>query len=139
TIDGDLSDPGWQGATKVDTWYETNPGDNVPPPVKNTAWLTYDEKYLYAGFEFEDPHPEQIRAPFGDRDNVNGFTDYGGIIIDPRHDGRTALLLLTNAHGIQYDAVSDDTTGNEDNSPDFFWDSVARITSKGWTLEMRVP
>jgi hypothetical protein len=139
TIDGDLSDPGWQGATRVDTWYETNPGDNVPPPVKNVAYLTFDDKYLYAGFEFEDPHPELIRAPFGDRDNVPSYTDYAGIIIDPRHDGRTGLLLLANPNGIQYDAVSDDTNGNEDSSPDFFWDSVGRVTKTGWTLEMRVP
>src|SRR5436190_25300 len=32
-----------------------------------------------------------------------------------------------------------DTNGNEDSSPDFFWDSAARITPTGWTLEMRVP
>jgi hypothetical protein len=24
TVDGDLSDPGWRGATKIETWYETN-------------------------------------------------------------------------------------------------------------------
>ncbi|HEX3108299.1 MAG TPA: hypothetical protein VHU41_04325, partial [Thermoanaerobaculia bacterium] len=28
-VDGDLSDAGWQGATKFEQWYETNPGDNV--------------------------------------------------------------------------------------------------------------
>ncbi len=68
-----------------------------------------------------------------------GYTDYAGIIIDPRHDGRTGLLLLANPNGIQYDAVSDDTNGNEDSSPDFYWNSVGRVTKTGWTLEMRVP
>ena len=29
-IDGDLDDAGWEGAARVDTWYETNPGDNLP-------------------------------------------------------------------------------------------------------------
>ena len=33
TVDGDLSDPGWQKATKFETWYETNPGDNIAPQV----------------------------------------------------------------------------------------------------------
>jgi len=32
-IDGDLSDPGWQTAAKYETWYETNPGDNVEPSL----------------------------------------------------------------------------------------------------------
>src|SRR5215471_865367 len=117
-VDGDLSDEGWKSATKVDTFFETNPGDNVPPKVKTVAYLGYDDKYFYAGFEFFDPDPSRIRAPFGDRDDVSSATDYGGIILDTRNDRRTGLLLLANPRGIQYDAISDDTTGNEDNSPD---------------------
>src|SRR5262245_560347 len=56
-LDGDLSDPGWQGITPITQWYETNVGDNVEPQVKNAAWLAYDGTYLYAAFQFEDPHP----------------------------------------------------------------------------------
>jgi hypothetical protein len=137
-IDGDLSDPGWQGATKVTTWYETNPGDSVEPKVKNVGYLTYDDKFLYAGFEFADPNPGGIRAPFGDRDNVSSSTDYGGIILDTHGESRRAILFLANPRGIQYDANTDDATG-EDSSPDYYWDSAARITSTGWVLEMRVP
>lgn len=105
TIDGDLGDPGWQGAYRVDKWYETNPGDNVEPKVKSVAYLTYDDKYFYAAFELSDPHPEKIKAPFGDHDNVPGYTDYAGVILDTRNEGRTAILFLANPHGIQYDAV----------------------------------
>src|SRR5437870_4155590 len=61
-VDGDLSDAGWQGATKVTTWYETNPGDNTEPGVANVGYLAYDEKFLYAAFEFADPAPDRIRA-----------------------------------------------------------------------------
>src|SRR6266496_348356 len=137
-VDGDLSDAGWKGATKVDTWYETNPGDNVPPKVKTVAYVTYDDKFFYAAFEFFDPDPSRIRAPYGDRDDVPSYTDYGGVILDTRNDRRTGLLLLANPRGIQYDAVSDDTTGNEDNSLDVYWDSAAKITGEGWVLEIRV-
>ncbi|MGH3056199.1 MAG: hypothetical protein ACRDL7_14590, partial [Gaiellaceae bacterium] len=63
SIDGDISDDGWKGIQPITTWYETNPGDNVEPKVKNVAYLAYDDRYLYAAFEFQDPHPEQIRAP----------------------------------------------------------------------------
>ena len=31
TVDGDLSDPALQNATKYETWYESNPGDNIEP------------------------------------------------------------------------------------------------------------
>jgi hypothetical protein len=104
-IDGDLSDEGWKGAVRVDTWYETNPGDNTPPKVKNVGYLTYDDKFFYAGFEFQDPNPVAIRAPLGDRDNTPSSTDYGGVLLDTRNDGKTGILFLANPRGILYDAV----------------------------------
>ena len=137
-VDGQLGDPGWNGATRVETFYETNPGDNIEPKVKTVAWLTYDDRFFYAAFEFSDPDPKSIRAPLGDHDNVPSYTDYGGIIVDTRNDGKTAFMFLANPRNIQYDAISSDVSG-EDNSPDFFWDSAARITATGWTLEIRVP
>jgi hypothetical protein len=136
-IDGDLGDEGWDGAARVDTFYETNPGDNVPPKVRTVGRLAYDEKYLYASLECDDPEPAKIRAPFSQRDVLGGGTDYGGIILDTRNDGRTAILFLANPRGIQYDAVTDD--GNENSSPDFFWDAAGRITATGWNLEIRIP
>jgi hypothetical protein len=138
-IDADLSDAGWQDATRIDTFYETNPGDNVPPKVRTVAYLTYDGQAFYAAFQFFDPDPSRIRAPYGDRDDVASYTDYGGVILDTRNDHRTGLLLLANPRGIPYDAITDDTTGNEDSSPDFYWDSAAKITPEGWVLEMRIP
>jgi hypothetical protein len=139
TIDGNLSEDAWRRAERVDKWYETNPGDNVDPKVKSVAYLAYDDKFLYAAFEFEDPNPSAIRAPVSDRDNISGnATDYGGVILDTRNDGRTAVLLLVTPRGVQYDADTDDAAG-EDQSPDYFWDSAARITDRGWVLEIRVP
>ena len=72
-----------------------NPGDNVEPQIRNVGYLTYDDRFFYAGFEFDDPDPQAIRAPFADRDNIgNGFNDCGGIIIDPRNTGRTATFFV---------------------------------------------
>ena len=138
TIDGDLSDEGWRDATRVEKWYEANPGDNTEPKVQNVGYLTYDDRFFYAAFEFEDPNPGAIRAPFADRDNIGSSTDYGGIILDTRNDGKTATFFVVTPRNIQYDAITDDASG-EDSSPDFFWESAARITARGWTLEMRIP
>ena len=140
TIHGDLSDPGWQKATRIDQWYETNPGENVEPKVKSVGYLTYDDHFFYAGFQFFDPEPSKIQGPYNDRDHIGGNTDdYGGVILDTRNDGKTAILFLVNPRNIQYDSVSDDTTGNEDSSPDFYWDSATKINANGWTLEIRIP
>src|SRR5437773_1166719 len=59
TIDGALDEDAWRKATRIDKWYETNVGDNVEPQVHNVGYLMYDGKYLYAGFEFDDPSPNQ--------------------------------------------------------------------------------
>jgi len=139
TVDGDLSDEGWRGATRVETFYEINPGDNVEPPVKSVGYLAYDTRFLYVAFALEDPNPASIRAPLGDHDNVRGDShDFAGIFIDPLNSGRTAVEFFVNARNIQYDAIMDDASGETD-APDFFWDSATRINDHGWTLEMRIP
>jgi hypothetical protein len=139
TIDADLSEQSWRQAAPIEKWYETNVGDNVEPQAGNRGYLTYDDRFFYAAFEFDDPSPGAIRAPYADRDNISGnSTDYGGAIIDAGNTGTTATLFLASASNIQYDAISDDAAG-EDSAPDLFWESATKITAKGWILEMRVP
>jgi hypothetical protein len=138
-IDGDLSDEAWRTAARVDKWYEIQPGDNTEPPVKSIGYLTYDDRFLYAAFDFQDPDPSSIRAPLGDHDAINGSSmDFGGLFIDSLNTGRNAVEFFVSPGNVQYDAVTDDATG-ENPSPDFFWDSAAKITSRGWTVEMRIP
>jgi hypothetical protein len=138
TVDGNLTDPGWQGIPGVTKWYETNVGDNVEPQVKNVGYLAYDDHYLYAAFQFDDPHPQTIRAPIADHDQLSGYTDYGGVIVDSRNDGKSAILFLGNANGLTYDALTNDASG-EDSSPDYYWESAGKVTATGWNLEMRIP
>src|SRR3954464_298121 len=138
-IDGELSDGGWKGAAPVTTWYEVNPGDNTPPKVRNVGRIAYDDRFLYAAFEFDDPNPRAIRAPYSDRDDAGGgFYDFGGMFVDAGDSGRTATLFAVTPRNIQQDSVIDDASG-EAISPDFFWESATKITTRGWTLEMRIP
>lgn len=138
-IDGSLSDSGWKDAAKITTFYDVSPGDNTAPPVETTAWITYDSNYLYLAFRCEDPNPSSIRAPFTERDGMTSEEDFAGVFLDTRNSQLTALELFVNPRGIQSDGVKNDATGEEDFSPDFFWDSAARITDHGWDAEMRIP
>ncbi len=139
TIEGDLSDPGWKGAAVVDAFWETQPGDNVPPKVRTVAFLTYDEKYFYIGIRCDDPHPERIRAPYVDRDQVIGTDDNMAIFLDTRNDRRSAIEFRVSPRGIQGDAIWNEANANEDFSPDFFYDTAAHITPQGWAAELRIP
>jgi hypothetical protein len=139
TVDGRLDDEGWKTAAKIDTFYETSPGDNNAPAVKTTAWLSFDDRYFYIGVRCDDPHPEKIRAPYVERDAVIGTDDNIAILLDTRNDKRTAMEFRVNPRGIQGDAVYNDANGSEDFSPDFFYDTAATIDGSGWSAEYRIP
>ena len=65
-VDGDLSDEGWRGASRVEKWYEVNPGDNVEPPVKTVAYLTYDARFFMSRSSFRI----RTRRRFGRRSAI---------------------------------------------------------------------
>ncbi len=137
-VDGDLTDAGWEGVPRIDRFWETNRNENGEPPAKTVAWLAYDDRYFYVALEMTDPDPKSIRAFFSDRDAVPQDTDYAGILIDSAHDGKTGYLFVANPNNVQYDSINSDVTG-ENASVDLFWDSAAKATPTGWTVEMRIP
>ncbi|HEV7922724.1 MAG TPA: DUF5916 domain-containing protein [Thermoanaerobaculia bacterium] len=138
-LNGDLSDAGWRKAQRIETFVEYYRGDNVAPPVKTTALLTYDAQYVYVGFDARDPRPAEIRAPFVDRDQVLADQDYVSIVIDTQNDHRSAIIFRVNPRGIQADSVLNDANGVEDFAPDFFFETRARETPGGWMAELRIP
>src|SRR5690242_8512663 len=69
-IDGVIHESEWANATKYETWYETNPGDNIQPSVKTVGWVTYDSRFLYFAVESTDPNPKAISAPYADHDQI---------------------------------------------------------------------
>src|SRR5437867_8546533 len=109
-IDGDISDSGWSGALRVDDFVEFSKGDNTAPPVRTSAWLTYDDRYVYAAFRNDDPQPATIRAPFVDRDQVLADQDYVTLLLDTQNDRRSAVVFRVNPRGVQTDSVLNDAS-----------------------------
>ena len=138
-LDGVLEDAEWSGAGRIETFFETVFGDNRKPHVTTVAYVAYDAKYLYVGLRCDDPEPAKIRAPYTDRDQVFGTDDNVAVFIDTQGDKRVAQEFRVSPRGIQGDAVFNDSSGNEDFSPDFYYDAAAKITDQGWTAEMRIP
>ena len=138
-IDGDLSDEGWKQATVVDVFYEINPGDNVPPPVKTVARIGYDDRFFYVSFWCQDPDISKLRAPFVDRDGINDDQDYVGILLDVENTNHSAIDFWIGPRGIQADSVFNEGTFNEDFGPDYFWESAGRIGADSWSVEVAIP
>jgi len=139
TVDGDLSDPGWNGALVITKFYEYYKTDNTEPPMKTIAHVTYDDRYLYVGVDCRDSDPSKIRAPLVERDQVFGDQDNVAVFVDARGEGKVALELRVNPRNVQGDALMNDASGSEDFSPDFFYDTATKITATGWVAEYRIP
>ena len=138
-VDGDLSDPGWEEATVVDVFYEINPGDNIPPPVKTIARIGYDKEFFYVSFHCEDPDISRLRAPFVQRDGINDDQDYVGILLDVENRNNSAIDFWIGPQGIQADSVFFEGTFNEDFGPDYFWQSAGKIGADYWNAEVAIP
>jgi hypothetical protein len=135
-IDGDLRDPGWQGAARAHNFSEIRPGDQIRPPVETEAYLTYDDRHLYAAFVcYADP--KKVRASLCEREQI--FSDDNvGFFIDTYGEAAWAYTLNVNPYGIQADAMWTPNNG-EDTRFDLVWESAARITDSGYVVEMAIP
>ncbi len=135
-LNGVLDDTVWQKALKLELNYETQPGENIPPPVKTEAFIAYSKTHLYVAFLAYDPRPSEIRGNLTDRDNIFD-DDFVVVNLDTFNDQRRIYTFACNPLGIQGDLIETDTVS--DTSWDAIWGSAGRITAEGYVVEMAIP
>ncbi len=139
-IDGTVNPDEWRGATRIALNFEIEPGENIPPQVQTTAYITYDNEHLYVGFIASDPDPASIRGRITDRDRA-WQDDFCGIALDPFNDQRRGYEFFVNPYGVQMDMKRVEGAGDdaEDSSWDTIWESAGRITDSGYMVEFAIP
>ena len=137
-IDGEVNAAEWAQATRVLLDTEFSPTEGIPARVQTEAFIMEDGEALYVAFIAQDPNPEDIRAFYRDRDGIGG-TDFAGLALDTFDDKARAFVFLVSPLGVQYDAINDDLTGNEDESWNALWESEGQITDSGYMVEMAIP
>lgn len=137
-IDGRVVEPAWDEALALELEYEVRPGENIPPPVRTTLLITYDDAHVYFAFRAYDPEPGRIRARYSDRDQA-WEDDWVGVVLDTFNDERRAYELISNPLGVQIDALNDDLGGEYDTTWNAIWESKGRITDFGYEVEIAVP
>src|SRR5215217_8410148 len=135
-IDGNLDDEIWKSATVLKDFYQTSPGDNIPPSRPTEVLLGYDSKFLYIAFHAFD-EPERVRATVAKRDDIFN-DDYVGIYLDTYNDQRKAYELFFNPLGVQADGIFAEGRG-EDLSVDILMESKGQITEDGYVVEVAIP
>lgn len=136
-IDGLLEDNVWQSTSFKKDFITYYPIYGEKLPYETEVWAAYDNKNLYFAFLCHDPEPEKIQTSITKRDNVLN-DDWVSVAVDAANTGQTAYVLYVNPNGIQGDAL-DSAVGDEDMSPDFVWESAAKITDKGYQVEICLP
>lgn len=137
-VDGELAEEAWTQAKTIELLYNTWPADNTPAPVQTTAQVMEDGENLYVSFIAKDPHPEQIRAYFRDRDKI-WEDDMVGIKLDTYNDSKLAYEFFINPHGVQADAIENELTKMESDAWDGIWHSAGKLTVDGYQVEVAIP
>ena len=124
------------GSLSFDLEYELMPSRNTPAALKTTAYVQYDEKYLYIGIKaYGDP--TKIRSTLKNRDETWN-EDYVALMADPFRDGRYGVLIGVNSLGVQLDEKHV-SNAQPDNSWDILFQSATAFQDDGYSAELIIP
>ncbi len=137
-IDGDISDPVWSKATRIDEFYQTEPVRGAEPSETTVVYIAYDENNLYFAFDCRLSQPDQILATVMQRDRELWQDNNIRVYLDPYDSSRDAMAFLVNSLGTQMDILIENNS-NFYPEWDTIWDVEARRTDGGWTAEMAIP
>jgi hypothetical protein len=137
-IDGNLNDEIWKKAKIASDFVILRPanGKAVPNEYQTSVKVLYNDKAIYISAEMLDPDPEGIPREFAVRDNFS-IADFFLVTINPNDDGQNPFEFIVQSTGNQGDAKV--SNGNEDFNWSAVWESAAKITDKGWVVEMEIP
>ncbi len=141
TLDGNLDEAVWQEIEPFHfTEYSPSWGQT---DVLTSLYITFDNDYLYVGFDAKDPHPEKIIKRTLVRDGYYG-DDYSTIYIDPNQTGKNAFMFSVYPSGARLDhAIYNDNVslGRSSNGPtyDMIWEGKSQTKVDGWQSEFRIP
>ncbi len=118
------------------------PQNNVAPSEPTTAYMMYDERYLYVAGQMTDSDAAKIQSPTKKRDDLGLQNDWFGFFLDSFNDKENALGFMTTPSGLRTDyQIYNDAQGGFPINVDWnsFWDVEVAQNDDGWTAEFRIP
>src|SRR5260370_12931154 len=115
---------------------QNSPGDGTPATESTTAYLSYDEKNLYAVFVCRE-EAGQVRAHLSKRE-ASDQDDGVRVLLDTFRDFYRASYFFSNPLGVQTDAIYTEGQGY-DYSFDTLWDTSGRVLSDGYIVLFSIP
>ena len=137
TVDGVLSEEVWRSAPAFTALVQRDPVEGRPPGQPTEVRVAYDQDALYVGAQLYDSAPESIVVRLARRD-ASIASDRFAVYLDPYHDRRSGYYFMINAAGTLYDGTLANDV-EDDKSWDGVWEGRARLDTRGWTAELRIP
>ena len=135
TIDGNLDDPCWAEANKLEGFY--CPEWDAPAPEETIAYLCADEKAIYIAVLCRDRSPEDIVARETRRNGDLSNEDYLRVAIDRAHQHGDSYVFDVNSCGAQKDYAPGGSAAKIEWRGD--WSAAAARTPEGWQAEVAIP
>src|SRR6267154_666145 len=120
----------------VSDFRQNIPGDGTPASESTIAYLSYDNKNLYAVFVCHE-EAGAVRAHLSKREATDQ-DDGVGLLLDTFRDFHRAYFFYSNPLGVQTDAIYTEGQGY-DFSFDTLWDNAGRITNDGYMVFFSIP
>jgi hypothetical protein len=141
SIDGSLDEAVWRDAQPATGFRQRWPADGAPATERTEVRVAYDDQAIYFGMVMFDSEPDRIMRSILHREGRLDQDDVIIIALDTYHDRRSAYLFAVSSFGTQADAHFTNERLVVPN--DWMWEGVydteARITERGWELEVAIP
>lgn len=137
--DGLLDEPAWKDAKSILLNFQVEPFQGRKASFSSEVKVMYNQNFLYVGAILRDTiGRNRFRSPNLKRDYVFQENDLFGIALDGFLDKRNALVLQSNAYGVQRDLLAFD-----DRQYDIDWDGLYRVRTQrsdsSWVAEFAIP
>jgi uncharacterized protein DUF5916 len=136
-LDGRLDEPIWARTEPAGDFIQIDPDNGNPATERTEVRIAFDADAMYIGITCYDSDPDGWIAYQRRRDEGLPSDDKIQITIDTFLDARTGYFFEMNPLGSMADALID--KNGENRAWDGIWNSRARRSDIGWTLEIELP
>lgn len=138
TLDGDLSDPVWNEALKIDQFYKSaSVMRPIPTDSRTEAFMGYRDNYIYIAVKNYEESTRGLSVDYRTHDSPVWRDDCIEVFFDTNMDQRSFYQLVANAIGGTFD-----TFRGGDREYDQEWDGglevATRIEPTFWTVEKAI-
>lgn len=134
-IDGELNEPCWQKADKATGFISTVAGSLAKK--QTTAYLAYDKKNLYIGFECQEPNIAKLKRDVKVRDAEVWEDDCIEIFLQPC--GGDYFQFVLNTLNTQFDRLVFPSVSRDNKGWNPRWSSAISVGLGKWSTEIAIP